>query len=294
MSRILVTGAGGFIGGALVERLRRDGHVVSAPSRREVDLLEPLADHAIPDGTEVVVHCAASRARSDGALPAARWTSEIAINVDATARLYDLARRRGVRALVHVSSVSAITPGADPTIDLPDDAPLATAPAAAYPLTKRWGEELALSLRDSFEAVSIVRPGMTYGPQMSPQGGLMRIADGIRRREPYPLAPPDGHRYAPVYIDDVVDVLARVATAPTNLCVSVSGRGLWERQMIRDLAAILGVGEPTFTCDDSEPPMSVVPSSHALDELFPTRIRTAWAEGAPRTFGGPQVNGQTG
>lgn len=283
---ILVTGASGFIGSVLVERLRRDGHVVSAPRRHDLDLLEPLADGAIPDGTEVLVHCAASRTRSDTNVPSAQWASEVAINVDATARLYDLARRRSVRSVVHVSTVSAITPGADASVDLLDDAPLATAPSGAYPLTKRWGEELAISLRDSFEAVAIVRPGMTYGPQMSQQGGLMRIANGIRRREPYALCPPDGHRYSPVFIDDVVDVLARVASAPTNLRVSVSGGGLWERQMIRDLATLLGVGEPTFTRDDSERPVSVVPSSLTLDALFPTRIRTDWADGAKRTFPG--------
>ena len=38
MSRVLVTGGGGFLGSHLVERLEREGHDVVVPRRRDVDL----------------------------------------------------------------------------------------------------------------------------------------------------------------------------------------------------------------------------------------------------------------
>ena len=44
MSRVLVTGAGGFIGRALVRRLGAEGHEIIAPNRQQLDLLEAGVD----------------------------------------------------------------------------------------------------------------------------------------------------------------------------------------------------------------------------------------------------------
>lgn len=288
-SRVLVTGASGFIGGALAARLREAGHVVVAPSRAELDLVRPDARTVLNDlsPVEVVVHCAASRQRSDPS--PARFADEIAINLHASALLYDWARASGARAIVHASTLSVLQPGDDGERLLEDDAPRVEAPAHPYALTKRWAEDLVICLRPAFAAAAIVRPGMAYGRDQSPGSGMGRLVQSVRSGAPYPLCGDGGHRYAPVHVDDVVDVLARLVEAPRHVTVTVGGpTPVYERHIVQDLGALLGV-PVTFVPQPAERPLSMAPSSRSVDALFPDRARTPWPEGAARAFGPPTL-----
>ena len=255
---------------------------VYSPSSTEWDLLAPFDGSIIPAGTDVLVHCAATRSRSDAGRGG--LSREIAMNVSATARLYEAALERKVRRVVHLSTLSVLRLGDEASVDLPDDAVFVEAPTHPYALTKRWGEELVVSLREEFEAIAIVRPGMSYGPRMQPSSGMGRVAARIRSGAPYPLAAPDGHRYAPVFIDDVVDVIVRLATSTSNVTVNVAGEPVWERQLAADVARWMGT-QLRIETDASERPRSVVPSTRSLDYLFPDRVRTDWERGSRLAFG---------
>ena len=285
MARVLITGATGFIGGALARRLREErAHEVISPTRAALDLQR--GDIELPQGIDVLVHCAASRERGDPS--PSRMAEETSINVTATARLYDRARAQGVPTIVHLSTISVLRPRQDPDALLDEDSPRVEAPTHPYALTKRWAEELVFQLRGSFRAIAIVRPGMVYGRSMSKNGSLARIAASLGEGERYRMGRPDGDRHAPVYIDDVVDVLARLLANPSNLLVNVSGPdAITERSMIDDMASCLD-RRVSFEETD-EPVASVATSTARVDALFPDRIRTPWKVGAPRSFGDNQA-----
>ena len=289
MKTVLVTGGSGFIGGALVKRFRDDGAVrVWAPSRTDLDLSKAIAAEIFPESIDVLVHCAASRDRyREGAH---RWAEEASINLESTVRFYEWARRRRIPAIVHVSTISVLQPNVDPVVLLDEDTPLVAAPNEPYALTKRWSEELAISLRGGFEAIAIVRPGMTYGPKQHARGPCARMADAIHRRQKQVIAAPRGHRLAPVFIDDVVDVLARLVKEPKNLTVNVAGPNpLYEEEIFRDLGVCFGV-PVEIAIDEGTKGVSFAPSTAIVDSLFAGRTRTSWREGLAKTW---RTSGQT-
>lgn len=282
MSRVLVTGASGFIGGALVRRLR-DQHVeVWAPTRVEFDLERPGSLDAVLDGRAigVLVHAAASRQRYD--VDPSRLAAETRINVDAAARLFDAARKAGVRAVVHLSTLSVFRPVALGQL-VGETSLKVDGTGHPYGLTKKWSEDIALSFRDSFEAVAIVRPGMAYGRNQSPNSGMGRLTMAVASQRPYVLATPHGHTYSPVYIDDVVDIVARLVERPANIAVNVGGMDARsERLIVTDLASLLGVEIQLET--NTEAAVSMAASSDLADALFPGRKRTSWQEGSRLAF----------
>jgi UDP-glucose 4-epimerase len=295
---ILITGASGFIGQALVRRLldsqawqnqggrcftvaRTPRPIAPGVTAIQADLCDELPDAVLPEHVNVIVHLATPRQRGDDA--PASFPEQIRINLDATARLYDWARRHGVPAIVHVSTTSVFTPAQDPTLMLTDDSTRVDTAAHPYSLSKRWAEDLAAVYRQTC-SVTIIRPAHVYGPGLSMESGLGHASQQILRGEPLVIARPDGHRLAPVFVDDVVSVLAWSISHPGNYTFSVAGpNALHERQLLAELGAYLGV-PVNIEETDAESPMSLAVSSERIDALYPQRPRTSWSQGMVRTW----------
>lgn len=179
--RILVTGASGFVGSALIQTLAAAGHQVRAAVRKP-DLLPSLAgvqsvklpDLAGPvdwsplvEGIDVVVHLAgiAHRSGVDETL------YDRAIR-EATAGLANACRARGVNRLIFVSSIGAQTgSSADRVVDETG----APQPATAYDRAKLAAEQ---AVRLSGTSFVILRPVIVYGPGAKANiASLLRIAD---------------------------------------------------------------------------------------------------------------------
>jgi nucleoside-diphosphate-sugar epimerase len=148
---IVVTGGGGFLGGAIVRQLLARGDAVrsvqrsDAPALRalgaevvQADLADLAATRRALQGATAVIHVAAK---------AGVWgtyASYFAANVTATQNLLQVCRELGIGKLVYTSTPSVVHAGGD--IEGQDEsAPVASHFDTAYPATKALAEQAVLA-----------------------------------------------------------------------------------------------------------------------------------------------------
>lgn len=228
--RALVTGAAGFIGSHLCERLVRDGWQVRGvdcltdyydPALKERNLaalrreprfqLERIdlrsADPApLLDGVEVVWHLAAQAGvRSSWGSSFEEYTS---ININATQRLLEAARGRPLRRVVCASSSSVY--GEAPVFPMPEDGPLK--PISPYGVTKLATEMLArlYAVVHAVPAVSL-RYFTVYGPRQRPDMAFHRFFRAVLEGTPVPVYGDGEQTRDFTYIDDVTEANLQAA-----------------------------------------------------------------------------------
>lgn len=187
--RVLVVGASGFIGRALVDRLvaegctvdawhRRGGQAIPQVRRFAVDLLGD-APLPTPEGApwQAAIHLAAH------ALPGAVWTRGLVIeNLQMTARVLEhLATHAPGCLTVLASSGHVYAPSDGP---LTEDSPIG--PIRAYGLSKQLCENWALSMRKRLR-VQIVRAFNQIGPGMAPGLLIPDVLKLVEKRGDGPL-----------------------------------------------------------------------------------------------------------
>jgi UDP-glucuronate 4-epimerase len=235
MTRTLVTGAAGFIGSHVVDRLLADGHEVVGVdaftayySRRlkernldsaaghggfslvEGDLLELDLDDLLRriDG---LVHLAGEPGprRSWGALP--RYLER---NVLTTERLLEAAHKNATSRFVYASSSSVY--GSDPGHPVGEDHPkLVTSP---YGLSKLAAEELVgLYARERDVPGTILRYFTVYGPRQRPEMAVCRFISSALRRRPVEVFG-DGEQVREMtYVSDAVNATVAALEAPPGV-----------------------------------------------------------------------------
>ncbi len=211
VSQVLITGANGFIGRALVDRYRADGAAVTGidlqadPERGVIagDLSSKGPWREALQGVDLVIHTAAIV--SNTATMDLAWR----VNVKATADLLDASVAAGVGRFVQLSSTAAF--GFDFTEEVDETAPLRPM-GNTYVDTKIAAEHAVLACHGGGAMdCTIVRPSDVYGPGSRPWVilPLEMIARGRF------LLPAHGKGiFSPVYVDDVVEGIVLAAAAP--------------------------------------------------------------------------------
>jgi nucleoside-diphosphate-sugar epimerase len=171
MTNAFVTGGSGFVGGALIERLRREGWDVRALARSEraaarvrelgaEPAMGDLEDHAAlragAERCEVAFHAAAKV--EDWGDPA----DFERLNVRGTQNVVDACRDAGVRRLVHVGTEAALMAG-QPLVNVDEEAPLRPDSAALYSSSKAKAEQLVRDANGNGIETVVVRPRFVWG-----------------------------------------------------------------------------------------------------------------------------------
>jgi nucleoside-diphosphate-sugar epimerase len=217
--RILVTGATGFIGRRLAERLAKEnGATVTGVGRQleKVHHLRDLGVHLIHldlrdedglagllRGHDIVFHLAAASSAYD---PETCYE----INVRVTERLVREASAAGVSRFVHVSSITAY--GSAFWEVMHEERPLATDQPSAYGRTKAIGEQRAMEIAGELgiEATAL-RPGMVYGPYG--RSWTVNLFNLVKKGVPVIFGGGHGHAH-PIFVDNLIDGMLLVASRP--------------------------------------------------------------------------------
>jgi nucleoside-diphosphate-sugar epimerase len=287
MSRVLVTGAAGFVTLNVVRALATRGHEVVAFDRRppddaarayagpsvrwsvgDVREVEALTRVFKTSGAEVVVHGAAVTATTP------EWEREragdvLGVNVVGTINALAAAHAAGVHRAIVVSSASAVGPRAPGEDFIPEGT--SAAPADLYGISKRTLEMVAerLAALHSLPVIA-VRLSQPYGPMERPspdRAALSPIAEWIMAAQEgrFLTTPSLDITKDWIYVDDVADAFARLVEA-RELRHTLYNLGLGESVSVRRVMDAVRVAWPGIE-------VSVMPNWRPNPNLAGDRLR---------------------
>ena len=271
MTSAFVTGGSGFIGGALIERLRREGWTVRALARSDSsaarvaelgaepvrgDLEDRVALERGAEGSEVAFHCAAKV--DDWGEP----EEFERLNVYGTQNALDACIAAGVRRFVHAGTEAALSAG-QALVNVDEDAPLRPDSPILYAASKAAAEQRVRAANgDGIETV-VIRPRFVWGrgdTTLLPE--LVKLVESGRFR----WIGGGGHLTDTTNVDNTVEGLWLGATkAPAGGVYFVTdGSPVVFREFVTRWLATQGVAPPDKTI-----PTGVAKAAAAASE-------TAW------------------
>ena len=219
---VAVTGATGFIGRRLCQRLPREGVEVRALDRRIApDLDDQDADWTpVLSGADVVINLA-GLAHDLRNAPESHALRYLAVNAGGAEAVAEGASRAGVRRFIQVSTVKALGEAPLDGTSFRESDPLR--PVGIYAESKAQGERLVQeALRGTATECVIVRLPLVFGTPF--KGNLELLEKAIRRGVPLPLSGRSIGKRTYVQMDDLMTLLMRLITDPRTLPPVVHAR----------------------------------------------------------------------
>jgi nucleoside-diphosphate-sugar epimerase len=250
VKRILVTGATGFTGGHLCERLARAGYAVRVlvrdPNRSialsrcgvEVvvgDIRDSRPLEKVIEGIDVVYHIAALF-RPENVSRKEMWET----NVQGTIHLLDAAIKAGVQRFIHCSTVGVHGDIKNPPAN--EETPYG--PGDYYQESKTEGEQVVLQYMAKGQLPIVVfRPGGIYGPR---DLRFLKLIKAIKTRR-FVMLGSGEILYQLIYIDDLIDGILLCGTkeqAIGHVYILTGEEPVTLNQLVRVIAEVLDVRLP--------------------------------------------------
>lgn len=218
--RVLVTGATGFVGGAVLSKLREREQFILSVALRSSRNLGGCDEFVVGDFNEstcwvkaltnqqTVIHAAALTNIIEGVTdPISQYRR---VNVAGTLGLARQAAEAGVKRFIFISSIKVN--GEQTEVDSPFSEEDIPAPEDAYALSKLEAEQGLIRLAaDTGMEVVIIRPPLVYGPRV--KGNFRTMINMVRKGIPLPLGSVSNARSL-VAIDNLVDLILTCVEHP--------------------------------------------------------------------------------
>jgi nucleoside-diphosphate-sugar epimerase len=238
MSKILITGASGFIGTHLIKlfegchemillsRRQRDSIVKRGIRWLNIDLSEPSDFSKLPDEVDVIIHLAQSEFYRQFPEKAEDIFN---VNIQGAFRLLEYARYAKAKLFIFASTGSVYGYGSKEFLETD-----AVNPADFYGVSKHMGE-LLLRCYEPFFRTVIFRFFMVYGPGQDKML-IHSLLEKVKKGEIITIEGSPGLRINPIYIGDAIRALDSALHHPVSGVFNVAGD---EAVTVRDLVRII-------------------------------------------------------
>lgn len=206
---LIITGAGGFIGRALLEACRRrgiDARGIDAQAHGDgvaaADITDPSVADLFPEGARAVVHLAAlSRDPDCRADPRGAF----AINTTGALTVAEAARRRNIGQMVFASTEWVYGDVRNDEVQVEDQPIDAMAVRSVYALSKIAAEQgLRLAFGEALQGLTVLRFGIVYGSRAENWSAVESLFNAVRTRDEVTVGCLGTARRF-IHVDDIVE-----------------------------------------------------------------------------------------